>query len=72
MEWRNPRRLGVEDSRMLVHELTAHQARQLGPLVTFEDAARVRAKGEASFEAALVRAGEHMSAVQGKLQRRRR
>jgi len=72
MEWRNPRRLAVEDSLALTRELSGHQGRPLGPLETFEDAARVRAEGEASFEAALARAREHMAAVQRKFKRRSR
>jgi hypothetical protein len=72
MEWRDPRRFGAEDSLALTHELSRHQSRQLGPLLTFEDAARVRAEGEASFEAAMARHRERMAMVRRKLERRRR
>ena len=45
---------------------------QSGPLRTFEDGARVRAEGEASYAAALGRVHQQMAALRRKLQRRRR
>lgn len=72
MEWRDPRRYGVECSRILTTELAIHLARPLGPLVTFQDAARVHVEGEASYAAAVARARAQMRKVRRRLQRARR
>lgn len=72
MEWRNPRRFGAEDNVVLMRELSIHKSRSLGSLMTVEDRTRVLAEGQASYEAALARAREHMMAVRRKLMRRSR
>lgn len=72
MEWRNPHRTWIDYMRVLERELAAHMARDLGPLRTFEDAARVRKEGEASQAAAVARAREHLAAVRQKVRRRLR
>lgn len=69
-EWRDSRRYGVEAGMVLTREMTVHANRPLGRLVTFEDAAAVRAQGEASFEAAVARIREHLATVQRRLRRR--
>lgn len=72
MEWRDPRRYGVEASRILQRELAAHMTRPLGPLQTFEDAARVASEGQASYAAAVARARAEMREVRRRLRRAQR
>jgi hypothetical protein len=69
MEWREPRRYGVECTRILTWELTVHAERRLGTLVTFEDATRVRSEGEASYAAAIARARVQMEIVRRRIRR---
>jgi len=72
MEWRDPRRYGVECSRILAAELAAHMDRPLGPLVTLDDAARVRREGEASYAAAVARAQAQILIVRRRMRRAKR
>ena len=69
MEWKDPRRYGVECSRLLTRELSAHAMRPLGPLTNFEDAARVRRDGEASYGAAVSQARAQMRALRRRMRR---
>lgn len=69
MEWRDPRRYGVEYERALTHEVAEHLGRPLGPLSTLEDAARVKAEGEVSYAAAVARARTYMASVRRRLRR---
>lgn len=72
MEWRDPRRYGEEASVVLTREFSVHLARPLGRLVTFEDAARVRAEGEASHAAAVQRVRAHLAKVKRRLRKAKR